>query len=169
MADEFDNIDTTLKELDVLDTRRIEVGIVNGDEFLSMVAWVNDTGAHIEAKNVPYLVIPYKKDGNLTFIKKKSVNIPARPFLERTIIVNGTKWNERWADLVTEMLNGSGTAKSVMDNLGKQMVTDMREQLSDYIRPHNAPLTIANKGFDDTLMDTGKLSKSIDYRVVTNN
>ena len=32
--------------------------------------------------------------------------------------------------------------------------------------PHNAPVTVAIKGFDDPLIDTGALRDAIDYRIV---
>lgn len=165
MIDEYDHIEDTLKAFDMLNSKQLEVGIVNGDEFLSMVAWVNDAGATITAKNVPYLMIPYKQDGKLKFAKKKSVNIPARPFLERTINTKGFKWNSYFADLTQDMLEGHGNSETIMRSMGRLMVDDMRVQIKGYIRPHNAPLTIANKGFDDTLIDTGKLLNSIDYRI----
>lgn len=165
MINEYDHIEDTLTAFDTLNLKQLDVGIVNGDEFLSMIAWVNDVGATITAKNVPYLTIPYKQDGKLKFAKKKSINIPARPFLERTINTKGFKWNSYFADLVQEALEGHGNANTIMHSMGKLMVNDMKSQIKGYIRPHNAPLTIANKGFDDTLIDTGKMLNSIDYRI----
>ncbi|WP_143463350.1 hypothetical protein [Levilactobacillus enshiensis] len=144
---------------------QIEVGVLK-DDYLQMIAVVNNDGAVIRAKNVPYLVIPYRKDGVMTYIKKKSVSIPARRFMERTVSRHEGRWQTVAEQQLAKLMNGDGSAMMALEMIGHLAVEAMKSEIIRFKVPHNAALTIANKGFDDPLIDTGALRDAIDYRIV---
>ena len=41
--------------------------------------------------------------------------------------------------------------------LGDAIVKDIKRTITEFSEPKNAPLTIANKGFDDPLIEKGEL------------
>lgn len=163
--DEFNYILKIEHEIDVFNSMAIEVGVLK-DDYLQMIAVVNNDGAVIRAKNVPYLVIPYRKDGVMTYIKKKSVSIPARRFMERTIARHEGRWQTLAMQQLTKLMNGDGTAMMALHMIGHVAVEQMKSEIVRFKVPHNAPLTVANKGFDDPLIDTGALRDAINYRIV---
>lgn len=166
--DEYNYIDKIEREIDVFNSMQIEVGVLH-DDFLQMIAVVNNDGAVIRAKNVPYLVIPLMKNGVRTYIKKKSVSIPARKFMERTITRHEGRWQTIAVQQITKLMNGDGSAMMALHMIGHIAVEQMKSEIVRFKVPHNAPLTVANKGFDDPLIDTGALRDAIDYRIVPKN
>jgi hypothetical protein len=46
------------------------------------------------------------------------------------------------------------------------MQSDIRESLVNWTTPPNAPSTIARKGFNKPLIDTGFMQRKIDYKVM---
>lgn len=166
MIDEYNNIGKISQQVDVFNTHMIEVGVLaNG--FLQMIAVVNNDGAVIHAKSSEYLMIPYRENGKLKFAKKKSVTIPARRFLERTMERHESRWQTEARKQFIKIADGNGTAMMALNMLGHLMVTQMKSEIVKFKVPHNAKLTIANKGKDDPLIDTGALRDAINYRIVT--
>lgn len=168
MSDEFNNADKIMGELNIINHSAIQIGVLDeSGEFLQMIAIVNNDGTTIRAKNKPYLMIPYKKsDGTTGYFQKKEVSIPARRFLERTIKVHGGRWSTYAAEQIPDLIDGSKTAMGIMRNVGELAVKQMQSEITKFKVPHNAPLTVANKGFDDPLIDTGALRDTIAYEIV---
>lgn len=166
MLDEFNNIPDTLIELEKLNNHAVAVGILE-DDFLMMIAQVNNDGTVIHAKGDGYLMIPVKDNGEVvSFVRKKSVTIPARHFLERTLS-NFSRTRQDYVEArIPELLDGTTTAMAILDGLGQLTVTQMRTEIQEFKKPKNAPLTIHNKGKDDPLVDTGKLGDSIAYKII---
>lgn len=85
---------------------------------------------------------------------------PPRPFM-RTCVRNRRKL---WRKVVQNELAKNDDIHVTLSALADQMVLD----LSDYIRiwtlPPNAPSTIARKGFNDPLVDTGRMMRSVDWK-----
>lgn len=95
------------------------------------------------------------------FILKDKVVIPKRPFLRFCINHNADKWAKDAANLTFEAMMGRITPHDVFESLGKTATEDLKRTIKEFSDPHNAPLTVANKGFDDPLIETGKLRDSI--------
>ncbi len=164
--------------------------------FLQMIATVNEFGTQIKAKNGGSLAIPTKLAkgkrpadfGNKLFIPKgksvlamsngtgldvyfilrKSVNIPERSFLRTAIDNHLDKLTDLVAHGIQEIIAGNMTAMELYKRLGDALKLRIKANIVEKMNPHNAPLTIANKGKDDPLVDTGSLLKSISYRVISN-
>lgn len=90
--------------------------------------------------------------------------IPSRPF-----IAIATDESKGWQSEVKQQVGGimsPADVKGALDTIGEQMKKDIKNVIGDRskLRP-NAPSTIAKKGFDAPLIDTGKLQDTIDFEV----
>ena len=102
------------------------------------------------------------------FILVKQVVIPERSFVRSTYDENLNKWTELCFKKVTDIVTGDGTADEVGKALGKQMQKDIRTKIKQMKTPHNSPLTVARKGHDNPLIDTGKLVENVKYKITFN-
>lgn len=171
----------------------LKAGDGNSESFLEMIAMVNEYGAHIVPKKAQALTIPTKlakgrkaseipglfrpkgrdflakSNGaggvDVYFWLRKSVDIPERSFLRNTY---DQHIKSNWTDLVgvdvSKIVVGEMTAKELYDDLGRQMVKDVQRAM-EKVTPGNAPLTVANKGKNKPLFDTGALYRSISWVV----
>lgn len=166
MNDEYNHIPTMLHEIAYLNEHAVAVGILD-DDFLIMIAQVNNDGTIIHAKGNGYLMIPVKDNGKVTsFVRKRSVTIPARHFLERTLDNFVQARQTYMADMMVDLADGQISAEALLNRLGEYTVKEMKLEIAAFANPKNAPLTIHNKGKDDPLVDTGKLHDSIAYKII---
>ena len=91
--------------------------------------------------------------------------IPSRPFL--AIATDEHKgWNAEVKVSISNALTPKGSVSDSLNKIGKQMKTDIKNVIGDKGKlARNAPATIARKGHDLPLIDTGKLKDTIDYEV----
>lgn len=166
MNDEYNHIPTMLHEIAYLNEHAVAVGILE-DDFLIMIAQVNNDGTIIHAKGNGYLMIPVKENGKVaSFVRKRSVTIPARHFLERTLDNYAQVRTDYMADRMADLQDGTTSGHAILDELGRMTVRQMKNEIAAFANPKNAPLTIHNKGKDDPLVDTGKLHDSIAYKII---
>jgi len=85
--------------------------------------------------------------------------IPARPWLRTSLDRNKAKWSKGAARVPKAMTSG-GTGEAELRQLGVVMAGDVKETLLDGPWKPNAELTVALKGSDQPLVDTGRLSQS---------
>ena len=97
------------------------------------------------------------------FILKDEVHIPPRPFLRYTFDHYLDNWTELAADLAFKVFVGEINYQDVFPVLGDAVVEDIKRTIKEFSEPKNAPLTIANKGFDDPLIEKGELRDSIHW------
>ena len=99
----------------------------------------------------------------IMFILKDEVHIPPRPFLRYTFDHYLDNWTELAADLAFKVFVGEINYQDVFPVLGDAVVEDIKRTIKELSEPKNAPLTIANKGFDDPLIKKGELRDSIHW------
>jgi hypothetical protein len=66
-------------------------------------------------------------------------------------------------DNAPSILTTASQADRVLEQLGEQMAEDLVDSLTELTSPPNAPTTVAKKGFDDPLIETGQLRNAIDW------
>lgn len=92
--------------------------------------------------------------------------IPSRPFVRLTFEDKNKEWHNEADKQLTAIVNGGRTASGALNAVGRLMQKDLRAIIGDTSKlRHNAPSTIAKKGFDKPLYDTGKLKAAIDFKV----
>lgn len=149
-----EGLDKVLKDLDKIDKEfskapRLTVGIhkaegakkVGGDAnslTLAKVAVINHFGS-------------------------KDEKIPARPFLD--VALEDADAKEKMQKAFKQGYKGTKDLKGAMEALGAMASSIISEYIVNLREPPNAPSTIAKKGKDDPLVDTGQLARSITYKV----
>lgn len=151
-----------IEQFKELEKAEIIAGVPHDNEFLQMISRVNEFGMTIYPKNYEYLSVPNGKGG---VVKLKSVTIPSRPFIRYTFEQKQEQWGSYTVEQLSKLIRGNIKSKTLLNRVGKRMQTDIQKTITHFKSPKNAPLTIANKGFDNPLEHTGKLKKSITYRV----
>lgn len=99
------------------------------------------------------------------FYLVKQVVIPARPFIRTAFQNNKNKYAKIVQRGISNILHGTGTAVQLLNQLGEIASTDIKLSSVKWSKPANAPLTVANKGANNPLVDTGMLQKHITYQV----
>ena len=91
-----------------------------------------------------------------------SRNIPPRPFFRNMIAQKA----ESWPDAVAALLETNDyDATETLMQTGEGIKGQLQQSIKDTNSPPLAPATIAKKGFDKPLIDTGVMINSIDYKV----
>ena len=138
-----------------LDKKEVSAGVHDdaGNEDngkpIALVAFWNEYGT--KRKN---------KDG------AKVPHIPPRPFIRISFDDHNGEWVSEADKQLTAMVNAGKTANGALNAVGRRMKKDIKKIIGDKskLKP-NAPSTIAKKGFDKPLYETGKLKAAIDFKV----
>lgn len=156
------------KQFDYLSHFEVAVGFFGeNDALLLTIVRANEYGADIKPKKGDYLYVPYKKANDKQgFYKLKEVHIPARPFIENAWKANEEKYKKMVLDGLTDIANGKITGRGLLNKIGSECVSDIRDAAIDLKTPPNAPLTIANKGSKNPLVDTGELERKVTYKII---
>jgi hypothetical protein len=89
-------------------------------------------------------------------------NIPPRPFFRNMIAAKAESWPDAVAALLE--INDYDATHALMQT-GEAIKGQLQQSIKDTNSPPLAPATIARKGFDKPLIDTGVMINSIDYKV----
>lgn len=87
---------------------------------------------------------------------------PPRPFMRKTVAMKSPRW-------------GNGLGKALRDNdynsydalhvLGEVIQGQIRQSIIDFRDPPNAALTVDIKGFNDPLVASGHMLRSVDFQI----
>lgn len=96
--------------------------------------------------------------------------IPSRPFLRVTFARAGKDFHEATARALSDLVDNRATVAEVELRLGELGVAEVRKTIDDSRSwaPPLAKSTIARKGHDQPLLDTGRLRDSVSWAVRVN-
>ena len=89
--------------------------------------------------------------------------IPERPFFRHSMNEIADQLPELLSDLLDDDLNLN--ANDAM-RIGEKAVEVVRESITDWAVPPNAPSTVARKGFNDPLIETTRMRESVTYKLI---
>lgn len=93
-------------------------------------------------------------------------HVPERSFLRSTVDENHKKYGDLLQTAVERGIDKGTTAlRRELGRVGAVAAGDVQRKIRDLKDPPNAPSTIAAKGSDNPLVDTGRLRQSIDWKV----
>lgn len=94
-------------------------------------------------------------------------NIPTRPAIRTGFMtpVKKGSYDKLFAESMQRIAEGKSTFKQEYERMGIKARSDLKKAVADWDTPPNAPFTIAEKGFNNPLIDSGLLYESIDYKV----
>lgn len=93
-------------------------------------------------------------------------HIPARPFLGPAIEEGAPKFVRVIELGLPKVLAGEQPMSWLMHRVGNIAKSEVQQKITDVKTPPNARSTIARKGSDNPLIDTGALRNSIDYLII---
>lgn len=89
--------------------------------------------------------------------------IPARPVLEPAITKGAPQYQRLAEVMIPKVLSGEMTMTTLLEQMGQLAEGHIKQEITDIDSPPNAPSTIAKKGSDSPLIDTGAFRQSIRY------
>ena len=93
-----------------------------------------------------------------------TTRIPPRPFF-RTMIANESPG---WGVLMQKAAKHyEYNGDTVLQFMGVKIAEQLQQSIAGWQTPSNAPFTIAAKGFNKPLVDTGQMQNSVDFEVNT--
>lgn len=90
-----------------------------------------------------------------------------RSFLRSSFDEHQKKYIKMAQKLVKKVVEKGGTIEKVAALIGQEAEFDVVDKINAISTPGNADSTIARKGFDNPLIETGKLKQSIRFEVRT--
>ena len=94
-------------------------------------------------------------------------NNPERSFLRSTFDEQGDKWSGILNKIVDSVIEGKTDVQNKIEQAGAVMVGDVKEKILSNIPPANHPKTTAKKKSNRTLIDTGAMLKSINFKIIS--
>ena len=93
-------------------------------------------------------------------------HIPERSFLRATIFANVENYERLMGNMINDVVYERITADEAYTALGNRVVIDVKKAVTDFSSPANAASTIAAKGFDNPLIETGAMRDAIAFKRV---
>lgn len=133
------------KELNSLDNVKIKLGWFEGSNYGSE----NDNLSHA-------YIAALQEEG--------SEKIPPRPFM-RVGLKQELKTDTKAFAMMIQSVASGKSALSAAKTASPAFVAMLKKIMSEWSSPPNAPRTVADKGFNNPLIDTGELRDSIQVKV----
>lgn len=93
---------------------------------------------------------------------------PPRPFFRsflKDYITNNILVHSNIAPKVAAVAEGKLSWAALHNQIGQQLVEWVKKKILETTNPHNTPLTISIKGFDDPLIETGRMYDTVRYKL----
>lgn len=117
----------------------------------------------------------HEEGGTLTVAEIAVVNefgtedghVPARSFVRSTFDEQRDALKETAAELLVDVLFGEKTTRQALGLLGADLAAKIKNKITqgDGVPPPNAPSTVAAKGSDRPLVNTGRMLNAITWQV----
>lgn len=94
---------------------------------------------------------------------------PPRPFMQPTFNNQKSKWQKVLANTISQQKNNIDVKKA-LTTVGVVAQDDIKDSIDEWAKngtPRNAPATIAKKGFDAPLIETGQMRDSVHFKVTS--
>lgn len=94
-------------------------------------------------------------------------NIPTRPAIRVGFMapIKSGSYNALFVESMQRIAEGKSTFKQEYTRIGTKAKVDLKKAVADWDTPPNAPFTVAEKGFNNPLIDSGLLYESIDFKI----
>jgi len=136
------------KSFQDLNSKKVDVGVFEeSGENVLIKAIVNEYGTTKAGKN-------------------RNIVIPERSFLRSTFNKNYKKISKKFSKIPKLIRSGRFDVMRELKLIGLYQKNQVKKTIIDFKDPANALSTIKNKGFDNPLIETGQLLKSISFKIL---
>jgi len=137
---------------------RKELAKIHGDKYVTI-------GIHEGAQAVEDSSMTMATLGATLHFGTNDGHIPARPWLD----VGVASGNEKYASIIKRGFEADKSVDEILETVGVVAVGKVQGYITDLRSPPNAPSTIAMKGSDNPLVDTGAMRQSVTYAIQQGN
>lgn len=95
-----------------------------------------------------------------------ATGVPERSFMRSTFDEQVNRWFTITKKYHSAVLAGKMDVYQALEKMGVIIKSDIQAKITSNIPPPNSPATIARKGSDRTLIDTGQLLNSVTQKIV---
>lgn len=133
-----------------------------GDKLISKL---NDLAKETKTLKVGFFKNSTYPDGthvakNAFWQEYGTPKIPPRPFFRTAIAQNKGKWSKGFENV---LVKNNYDYDKAFRLLGVKVAYDIRMSIVNWSEPANAPYTVAQKGFNDPLVKTHNMEKSVNW------
>jgi len=100
------------------------------------------------------------------FVLVQSVNIPERSFIRASFDANMSKIENYVDRSLSQIFNFQLPVSTFYEELGAYCTSLIKKYMTDLKSPPNSSLTQSMKGFNNPLINTGRLRNSITFKVI---
>lgn len=118
-----------------------------------------------DGRSVAYVAAKNEFGGVLSVGDGKFVTIPARPLLRTSAIAADASINRRMPAISKSILKGAVSPTQAMQMVGELVIESISDTLKNNDFEPNAPYTVAKKGFNKPLVETGLLGQTVQAKV----
>lgn len=139
---------------------KIKKNLLNNKETLK-VGFFEDSIYGPENDNLPVaMVAMFMEEGD-------PVKYPPRPFIRMGFLprLKTSEYVPVFQQTIKSVLDGQATFKQAYIKLGPVMVKGLQNEIIAWDTPPNSPQTVEAKGFNDPLINTGKMLESVEFKV----
>jgi hypothetical protein len=142
--------------------KRIQTNLKRGGNQIIRVGFFD--GRYPSGISVP-MVAAWNEEGHMTGWGNYS---PPRPFIRVGFMkeIRQRKWLIKYLPYVERIAKGTMTWKTLNQLIAKEFVDIMKKHILDWDTPPNSALTIKLKGFNDPLINTGRMYDRVKAKVV---
>jgi hypothetical protein len=159
------HVDKYLDIIEKLKRKTIRAGILEKeDSQILMIANVNEYGVNITV--TPKMRGWFAAQGFPLSPQKDEIKIPERPFIRGSFDNNLFRIVEFGRRDIIKVFNLTMSVDVYFKRLGLYCVSLVKKYMTDSRDIENSGMTIALKGSDNPLIDTGRLRASITYEVI---
>jgi hypothetical protein len=140
-----------------------------GDKLLKRLAELSTKVSKKSTFNVGFLQNATYPDGTLVALVAAinefgapSRNQPPRPFFRSMITAKSPEWGDQLGKVLKSTDYNTDTSMGLM---GESIKGELQVSIIEFSGAPLAPATIAAKGFDKQLIDTGHMKDSVDYEI----
>ena len=147
-------------KVDTSGWEKIKKNLLNNKETLK-VGFFEDSIYVPENDNLPVaMVAMFMEEGD-------PVKYPPRPFIRMGFLprLKTSEYVPVFQQAIKSVLDGQATFKQAYTKLGPVMVKGLQNEIIAWDTPPNSPQTVEAKGFNDPLINTGKMLESVEFKV----
>jgi hypothetical protein len=157
-------ITTSVKlKIDTRQWQRMERRLLSGGDRSVQVGWWNSE----HPSGVPTAqVAAWNEEGHMNGGIFAGTVTPARPFIRTGFMPHSKNIVKTYYGDINDVAMGRTTWTKFYKTVGEQLVKIMQETIFKWETPANSTTTIALKGFNNPLVETGYMQNSVKYKIV---
>ena len=137
----------------------------NSGETKVMVGFLRSSGQYKPKAGSKLTAMTMAMLGAIHEFGSRDGRIPERSYMRSTMAQLDKKLKRMLKKFSISVALGRMDKKKALGIVGEFLATAFKDKIQDGVPPANAPGTVARKGSDHTLIDTGQMRDTLDWEV----